>query len=130
VEKADVLAHVMMIVQRTVQILVLIYVKAQQNLLVAVDLRLVEARVLVLVYSPALQVVRMNVQLVAIQAVEKVAIQVVVISAVVLVQTGHRNKKNSPSLTRGASFFISFDIHKRLQCRDFTWSKICISQIF
>jgi len=80
VEKADVLAHVMMIVQRTVQIIVLIYVKAQQKLLAeVVDVLLT---VQVDVQKDALLLVVVDVQM----AVAMLALVAALEAAVVLVQ--------------------------------------------
>lgn len=122
VEKVDVMAHVMMTVQRTVQLLVLIYVKAQQKPLLAevVDVLLT---VQVDVQKDALLLVVVDVQMAVAILVLVAALAVVVLLAKKAVYLHARqivlepiifNIKNSPSLTRGASFFISFDIHKRL----------------
>lgn len=78
-EKADVLAHVMMIVQRTVQIIVLIYVKAQQKPLAeVVDVLLT---VLVDVQKDVLLLVVADVQMAAAILVLVAALAVAVLLA-------------------------------------------------
>lgn len=79
-EKADVLAHVMMIVQRTVQIIVLIYVKAQQKPLAEVVDALLTVRVDVQKDVPLLVVA--DVQM----AVAMLALVVALEAVVVLVE--------------------------------------------